>query len=213
MRKFIWLLTLIMPVLLTACGSNEEFEGRFIAPDGLTSYQFLPEGKVNINKGGEDIGTAQYEYDSGDQTITLNGDADLPTESLTVNNEGHLEAADITLTRGIDYNMLADSTWIGHTGPYSFSLTFTETDEGMDTFSELVTYYDDDKTYMSQTDGSITRLSGNMMFVDMTQYEVSDVSQQQFKLTITDSSMVFEKHPKGTKIEYREGYQAIDEGE
>lgn len=213
MKKLTWLIALILPVVLTACGSNEEFEGRFIAPDGLTSYQFLPEGKVNINKGGEDIGTAQYEYDSGDQTLTLRGDVDLPTEMLTVNNQGHLEAGDIRLTRGVDYGMLADSTWIGHTGPYSFSLTFTETEAGMATFSELVTYYDDDKTYMSQTDDSITRLSGNMLFVDMTQYEVSDVSQQQFKLTISNSSMVFEKHPKDTQIEYREGYQSIDEDE
>lgn len=213
MRKLIWLLALILPVVLTACGSNDEFEGRFIAPDGLTSYQFLPEGQVNINKGGEDIGTAQYEYDSGDQTITLSGNTDLPSETFAVSDEGHLQADDITLTRGVDYGMLADSTWIGHTGPYSFSLTFTETDAGMATFSELVTYYDDDKTYMSQTDDSITRLSGNMLFVDMTQYEVSDVSQQQFKLTIANSSMVFEKHPKDTKIEYREGYQSIDDDE
>lgn len=210
MRKFTWLLALILTILMTACGSNEEFEGRFIAPDGLTSYQFLPEGKVNINRGGENIGSAQYEYNSGELAITLTGAEDLPTDTLTVNNEGHLQSGDIALTRGVNYGMLADSTWIGHTGPYSFSLSFTKTDKGMDTFSELVTYYDDDKTYMSQTDGSITRLSGNMMFVDMTQYEVSDVTQEQFKLTISNSSMVLEKHPKDTKIEYREGYQSID---
>lgn len=211
MKIFPWLLALILPVVLAACGSHDEFEGRFIAPDGLTSYQFLPEGQVIINKGGEDIGTEQYEYDSSDQTITLSGDTDLPTDSLTVNNEGHLEAGDVMLTRGVDYGMLADSTWIGHTGPYSFSLTFTVTDAGMATFSELVTYYDDDQTYMSQTDDSITRLSGNMLLLDLTRYTVSEVTRDSFKISIGDNSMVLEKHPKGTDIQIREGYQLVAE--
>ena len=101
MKRLTWLLALILPVVLTACGGPEEFEGRFIAPDGLTSYQFLPEGKVNINKGGEDIGTAKYKYDGGDQIITISGDTDLPSDNLAINAEGHLETGEITLTRGI----------------------------------------------------------------------------------------------------------------
>ncbi|HET8807462.1 MAG TPA: hypothetical protein VFM76_03705 [Methylophaga sp.] len=210
MKKFTWLLVLIFPLLLTACSSYDEFEGRFIAPDGLTSYQFLPEGKVNINKGGEDIGTAQYRYDSDDKTITVTGANDLPANILTVNAEGNLEAGDITLTRGVDYGMLADSTWIGKQDEFVFALNFSEADEGMVTVSELVTYYEDEKAYLSQIDDSITRLSGNMLFVDMTQYEVTEVSDDSFKISIGGNSMVLEKQPKGSKIEYREGYQSID---
>ncbi len=211
MKKCIWLLAIILPALLSACGSHNEFEGRFIAPDGLTSYQFLPEGKVNINKGGEDIGTAQYQYDSGEQIITLSGNTDLPADTLTVNDNGHLQAGDITLTRGVDYGMLVDSTWIGQQDEFVFALSFSEADEGMATVSELVTYYEDEKAYLSQIDDSITRLSGNMLFVDLTQYEVSEVSDDSFKISIGGNSMVLEKQPKGSKIEYREGYQSIDE--
>ncbi len=211
MKKYLWLLAIILPALLSACSSNDEFEGRYIAPDGLTSYQFLPEGKVNINKGGEDIGTAQYRYDSDEQTITIVGADDLPANILTVNARGNLEAGDITLTRGVDYGMLADSTWIGQQDEFVFALSFSEADEGMATVSELVTYYEDEKAYLSQIDESITRLSGNMLFVDMTQYEVSEVSDDSFKISIGGNSMVLEKQPKGSKIEYLEGYQSIDE--
>ncbi|MDX1572913.1 MAG: hypothetical protein R3341_02735 [Methylophaga sp.] len=211
MKKYFWLLALILTALLSACSSNDEFEGRFIAPDGLTSYQFLPDGKVNINKGGEDIGTAQYRYDSDDQAITIVGADDLPANILTVNAEGDLEVGDITLTRGIDYGMLADSTWMGEQGEFVFILTFTPAEDGLETVSELVTYYDDDMTYSSQIDDSITRLSGNMMFVDMTQYAVSEVTQDSFKISIGGNSMTIEKHPKNTGIVYREGYHSIDE--
>ncbi len=55
------------------------------------------------------------------------------------------------------------------------------------------------------------RLSGNMLFVDMTQYGVSEVSDDSFKISIGGNSMVLEKQPKGSKIEYLEGYQSIDE--
>ena len=211
MKKCAWLFALILPVVLTACGSHDEFDGRFIAPDGLTSYEFLPEGNVNINKGGEDIGSAKYQYDSGEQTITLTGHSELPGKTFTVNAAGDLQTDNVTLTRGVDYGMLAESTWIGQQGEYVFALTFTETDEGMETFTELVTYFDDEKAYLSQTDDSITRLSGNMLFVDLTQYSVSEVSENSFKVSIGGNSMVLEKNPKDTQIEYREGYQSIEE--
>lgn len=211
MKKFAWLLALILPVLLTACGGDDDFQGRFIEPDGLTSYEFLPEGKFIINKGGDDIANAHYQYDSSDQIITLSSDMDLPNHFLKVNADGNLQADDMELTRGIDYGMLADSTWIGQQGEFVFALTFTETDEeGLAAFSELVTYYEDDKTYLSQTDDSIARLSGNMLFIDLTQYTVSDVSSDSFKISIGNNSMVLEKQPKDTGIDYREGYQSID---
>ena len=50
-----------------------------------------------------------------------------------------------------------------------------------------------------------------MMFVDLTQYEISDVSQDTFKVSIGKNSMVLGKHPKGTEIDYRADYQSIDE--
>jgi len=211
MKKFAWLFAFILPFLLTACGSNDDFQGRFIAPDGLTSYQFMSKGKVNINKGGEDIALVEYQYDSGEQIITLSGETDLATDTLTVNDNGDLVAGEITLTRGIDYGMLADSTWIGQQDQFVFALTFTPSVEGMQTTSELVTYYDDDMTYLSQIDDSITRLSGSAMFVDLTQYTASEVNEDSFKISIGNNSMVLEKQPKGTGIEYREGYESLDE--
>lgn len=211
MKHFAWLLALTLSFLLTACGSDHDFQGRFIEPDGLTSYQFFPEGKLTIEKGGELVTNAHYQYDSGDQIITLSSDLDLPNHFLKVNEEGNLEAEDITLTRGIDYGMLADSTWIGHQDQFTFALTFTPADDGMATVSELVTYYDDDMTYLSQIDDSITRLSGDAMFVDLTQYTVSEVTENSFKVSIGGNSMVLEKQPKDTGIDYREGYQSIDE--
>ncbi len=211
MKRFAWLFAFILPFLLMACGSNDDFQGRFIAPDGQTSYQFMPEGKVEIEKGGEAVATAEYQYDSGAQRITLSGETDLATDSLEVNDNGNLTAGEITLTRGIDYGMLTNSTWIGQQDQFVFALTFTPTVEGMQTKSELVTYYDDDMTYLSQIDDSITRLSGNAMFVDLTQYSVSAVTEDSFKISIGNNSMVLEKQPKGTGIEYREGYESLDE--
>ena len=105
MKHFVWLPALTLSFLLTACGSDHDFQGRFIEPDGLTSYQFLPDGKLTIEKGGELVTTAHYQYDSGDQVITLSSDLDLANHFLKVNDAGNLEAEDITLTRGIDYDM------------------------------------------------------------------------------------------------------------
>lgn len=211
MNKFAWLPAIILPVMLTACGTNDDFDGRFVAPDGLTSYEFLPEGELDIEKGGEDLATAQYRYDSGDQTITVDGETDLPANELTVTDDGNLQAGDTKLIRGIDYGMLVDSTWIGEQGEFVFALTFTEAEDGLATTSELVTYFEDEKAYLSQIDDSVTRLSGNAMFVDLTQYTVSEVSENSFKVSIGGNSMTLEKQPKDTKIEYREGYQSVDE--
>lgn len=209
MKKLVWLLALILPIMLTGCG-YDEFAGRFISPDGNISYEFQPDGTLEIIKG-EEVTTAEYEYDSSDQIIKLKTGQDLPTDTLTVKDEDHLQSGEMTLTRGIDYAMLADTTWIGQQGQYTFALTFTMTDKGMETFSELVTYHDDDMTYLSQTDDSITRLSGNMLLLDLTPYTVSEVSRESFKITIGENSMVLEKQPKDTAITIREGYQLIDE--
>lgn len=211
MKHFAWLAALTLSFLLTACGSDHDFQGRFIEPDGLTSYQFLPDGKLTIEKGGELVTTAHYQYDSGDKIITLSSDLDLQNHFLKVNDAGNLESEDITLIRGIDYGMLAESTWIGEQDQFTFALTFTPAEVGLATVSELVTYYDDDMTYLSQIDDSITRLSGNAMFVDLTQYTVSEVTENSFKISIGSNSMVLEKQPKDTEIDYREGYQSIDE--
>ena len=85
------------------------------------------------------------------------------------------------------------------------------TDKGMETISELVTYHDEDMTYLSQTDDSITRLRGNMLLLDLTPYTVSEVTRDSFKITIGENSMVLEKHPKDTEITIRDGYQPEDE--
>lgn len=210
MKKFAWLTALSLPVLLTACGGNDDFEGRYIGPEGVKSYEFLTDGKLVITEKDE-VTTASYEYDSSAQTITLSGETDLSGETLTVTDEGHLEMSDTALTRGVDYEMLDDATWIGHQGDYTFSMTFSLTDEDMETASELVTYYEDEKTYMSQHDDSITRLSGNMLYLDSTPYAVSNVTSDSFTITIGNNSMDLKSHPKGTEIEYREGYQPEDE--
>jgi len=210
MRHSAWLPAFILlPILLTGCG-YDEFQGRFIGANGEISYEFQPDGSLEIIQG-DAITTAEYEYNSGDQTIKLRSEQDLPTDTLSVTDDGHLETDDVRLNRGVDYSMLADSTWIGHQGQFTFSLTFTPTQEGMETVSELVTYYDEEKMYLSQTDNSITRLSGNKLLLDLTQYTVSNVTSESFKLSIGDNSMVFEKYPKGTEIEYSEGYQLIEE--
>lgn len=209
MKKLVWLFALLLPITLTGCG-YDEFQGRFIDPEGNISYEFQPDGTVEIIQG-EEITTAEYQYDSGDQSIKLNAEQALPTDTLTVEDEDNLQSGDIKLTRGVDYMMLADTTWIGQQGQYTFALTFTMTDKGMETFSELVTYHDDDMTYLSQTDDSITRLNGNMLLLDLTPYTVSEVTQDSFKISIGDNSMVLEKQPKGTEIMVRDGYQLIEE--
>ncbi|WP_417551132.1 hypothetical protein [Methylophaga sp.] len=209
MKKLVWLFTFLLSITLTGCG-YDELQGRFIDSEGNISYEFQPEGTVEIIQG-EEITTAEYQYDSGDQIITLNAEQALPTDTLTVEDEDHLQSGDVKLTRGVDYMMLADTTWIGQEGQYTFALTFTMTDKGMETFSELVTYHDDDMTYLSQTDDSITRLNGNMLLLDLTPYTVSEVTQDSFKISIGDNSMVLEKQPKGTEIIVRDGYQLIEE--
>lgn len=211
MKQFQWLIALFIPLILAACGSDDDFQGRFIAPNDLTSYEFFADGTLIIIEGVDDQITTKYQYDKRNQTITLSNDLESPHHTFIINNEGNLEAQATTLIRGISDDMLADSTWIGHQGDYSFALTFSETDEGMETASELVTYYPDEMSYLSQQDDSITRLNGNMMFVDLTQYTVSDVTQDSFKLTIGGNSMVLKKHPKATEIIIREGYTSEDE--
>ncbi|MCX4188990.1 hypothetical protein [Methylophaga sp. OBS3] len=213
MKSFAWLLTIGASAALIACSDSQDFDGRFIEPDGLTSYEFMPGGEVQINKGGEDIATAHYQYDSTDNVITLSSDMDLPNHFLTLKEDGNLHTGDFTMTRGIDYSMLADSTWIGEQGEFVFAMTFTESEEGMATYSELVTYYEDEKTYWVQPDDSIARLSGNMLFIDLTQYEVSDVEEDSFKITIGNNSMVLHKQPKGAGISYREDYSEVVEEE
>jgi hypothetical protein len=81
----------------------------------------------------------------------------------------------------------------------------------METYSELVTYYDDDMTYVYQTDDSITRLAGDKLLLDRTQYRVSDVTEDSLTLSIGSNSMQLKKYPKGTEVEFREGYQSEDD--
>lgn len=209
MKKLAFMFALIMPLLITACG-NETFQGRFIAPDGTTSYEFLPENRLLIVNQDE-VTEASYQYDAGESTIDLSSDQTLPAETLTVMESGNLKMDDVTLKRGVDYTMLADSTWIGHQGEFSFALTFTQTDKGMETRSRLITYYSEDLSYDAQPDDSITRLTGNKLLLDQTPYTVSDVSDNSIKLSIGNNSMILEKHPKGTEIELREGYTNSDD--
>ena len=208
MKQLALLLAFLLPVLLTAC-SNEQFQGRYVAPDGVTSYEFLSDGRLIIISG-DDVTNAQYEYDRSKHIITLTADQALANDTITVNDEGNLETGDLMLSRGVDYDMLTDSTWIGHEGQYTFALTFTQTDKGMETFSELVSYYDDEMTYIYQTDDSITRLTGDKLLLDSTQYTVSDVTDNSLTLSIGNNRMQLKKHPKGTVIEFRSGYQSED---
>lgn len=209
MKQLLILLSLSLPLLLTGCG-YDEFEGRFIGPEGNISYEFQTNGTVEFIRG-EDINTAEYEYKSNDRLIKLISEQDLPTNTLKIKEDGNLQADDMTLTRGVDYTMLDNSTWIGHQGQYTFALTFNMTDQGLETVSELVSYYDENMMYLSQTDDSITRLEGNKLLLDQTQYTVSDVSRESFKISIGENSMVLEKQPKGTAIPIREDYERIDE--
>lgn len=205
MKKCVWLTAFILSIALTGCG-YDEFQGRFIDAEGNTSYEFQPDGTLEITEG-EEITTAEYEYNSRRQIIKLSADQALPTTTLNVKDDGNLASDEITLTRGVDYAMLTDTTWIGHQGQYTFALTFSMTEQGLETVSELVSYNDEDKTYTSQVDDSITRLDGNMLLLDLTPYIVSEVSRESFKISIGENSMVLEKHPKGSAIDYREGYQ------
>lgn len=205
MKKCVWLTAFILSIALTGCG-YDEFQGRFIDAEGNISYEFQPDGTLEITEG-EEITTAEYEYNSGRQIIKLSADQALPTTKLNVKDDGNLASDEITLTRGVDYAMLTDTTWIGHQGQYTFALTFSRTEQGLETVSELVSYNDEDKTYTSQIDDSITRLDGNMLLLDLTPYIVSEVSRESFKISIGENSMVLEKHPKGSAIDYREGYQ------
>lgn len=209
MKHLSWLMAFIFPVLLSGCG-YDEFEGRFISADGNVSYEFQTDGTLKIIQG-EDITTAEYQYKSSEQIIELSSDHDLPTDTLTVEGENHLQSGELILTRGVDYAMLTDTTWIGHQGQYTFALTFTMTEHGLETVSELVSYYDENMMYLSQTDDSITRLEGNKLFLDQTQYTVSDVTRESFKISIGENSMVLERQPKGTEIAIRDGYQLIQE--
>lgn len=205
MKKCVWLTAFILSIALTGCG-YDEFQGRFIDAEGNTSYEFQPDGTLEITEG-EEITTAEYEYNSRRQIIKLSADQALPTTTLNVKDDGNLASDEITLTRGVDYAMLTDTTWIGHQGQYTFALTFSMTEQGLETVSELVSYNDEDKTYTSQVDDSITRLDGNMLLLDLTPYIVSEVSRESFKISIGENSMVLEKYPKGSAIDYREGYQ------
>lgn len=209
MKKLVWLFALIVPITLSGCG-YDEFEGRFISPDGNVSYEFQTDGTLKIIQG-EDLTTADYQYKSSEQIIELSSDQDLPIDTLTVDDENHLQSGELILTRGVDYAMLADTTWIGNQGQYTFALTFTMTEQGLETVSELVSYYDENMMYLSQTDDSITRLEGNKLLLDQTQYTVSDVTNNSFKISIGENSMVLERQPKGTEITVREGYQLIQE--
>lgn len=209
MKPLALICSLCLTLLLIGCG-NDEFQGRFIAADGITSYEFQPDGTVFIVSQDEVI-TAQYSYSAGKNTLSLKAEEALPTDTLTVTENNTLTTADTTLTRGVDYTMLNESTWIGHQGDYTFALTFSQTDKGMETYSELVSYYNDDMTYAYQTDDSITRLSGDKLLLDSTQYMVSDVTADSLTLSIGNNYMTLSKHPKGTAIEFREGYSNIDD--
>lgn len=209
MKKAFSILSLILPLFLTACGSDE-FKGRYTDQEGLKSYEFLPDGELRIvSDKNETFG--RYEYESNDKKITLMSEQNTPSGTVTVNEDGSLQLDATTLTRSVDTAMLANSTWIGNEGQYTFTLTFTPTEKGLETYSELVTYYDDDMTYVYQTDDSITKLSGNQLFLDNTVYSVSDVSDTSLKLSIGNQSMVIHKHPKDTRIEFRDDYSNVDD--
>lgn len=208
-RPGLLLFFLLLPLLLSACGKSD-FQGRYVSPDGAISYEFLPDGKLIILDG-DQVHTAHYDYHCEDQTITLTAERGLPSSTLRLNEAGHLETGDMTLIHSVDYSMLDNSTWIGDDGQYTFALTFTQTEKGMETFSELVSYYDDDMSYAYQTDDSITRLTGNQLLLDRTPYTVSNVSEDSLTLSIGNNSMQLKKYPKGTPIQFRDGYRSEDE--
>ena len=203
-------LTFALLAFVAGCGSDETIQGRYVNTDGLVTYQFQSDGSVRITTD-ENVISALYDYDKAAQRITLESDRVLPTQALTINDNGNLESDGVSLYRGVDETMLAESTWIGEQGQYVFGLTFTETDKGLETFSELVSYYDDDMTYVYQTDDSITRLTGNKLFLDKTEYTVSEVTDTSLKLSIGGKSMVIHKYPKGSPIKFLDGYINVDD--
>lgn len=208
MKVVVSLIAFFMAVLLAACGSDT-FQGRYVDQKGSTSYEFSSDGKLHI-VGSASETTANYKFDADEQTIRLVGNQELPAEVIHVNKDGSLKMGSVKLTRGVSESMLEDSTWIGDKGEYTFALTFNKTDKGLETYSELVTYYDDDMEYVYQTDDSITRLLGDKLHLDQTIYTVSDVTDNSLKLSIKNQSMVIHKHPKGTAVEFRDGYTDID---
>lgn len=210
MKNLLSLSTLLLALLLSAC-SNDDFSGRYTDADGQTSYTFLPEGQVHVTTAEREI-NASYAYDASDKTMTLSGEG-LDAVKFTLNNHGELIGHTTALSRAADEALLIDSTWIGDEGQYTFALTFSQTDKGLNAFSELVSYYDDEMEYVYQTDDSITRFQGNLMMLDMTKYTVSEVTDNSMKLSIGGKSMVIHKHPKGTPIEFREGYTNVDNDE
>jgi len=209
MRKLASLIFMLLALLLSACGSDE-FQGRYTDAVGLTSYQFATDGTVTIVTQSSET-TTNYQYNTKTQTLTLTENGSLPAQTIQVTDNGSLEVGSTTFARALVPSMLIDSTWMGNEGEYTFSLTFSQTDKGLETFSELVTYYDDDKTYVYQTDDSITVLRGNKLHLDKTIYTVSDVTDTSLKLSIGNQSMIIHKHPKGTTIDFREGYSDIDD--
>ncbi len=204
MKNFLYLFALLVPLFLTACGSDH-FEGRYTDPEGVTNFEFRPDGELHIITDSNEI-TTEYKYNAGNQSITLVNDEILPNQTLKVTETGNLVSESLTLSRAVDREMLVDSTWIGNQGKYTFALTFTQTDKGLETFSELVTYFEDDMTYIYQTDDSLTVLNGNTLSLDQTLYTVSDVTDNSFKIAIAGNSMVLNKQPKNTAVEFREGY-------
>lgn len=206
MKKTIALAALILPLLLTACSNDVEIEGRYTNIDGDTSYQFLPAGKLQIKNGNNTI-SGNYDYDAKANIITLSSDQALTAKTAKLNEDGSIEIASTQLTRAVDESMLVDSTWKGNEGLYTFSLTFSDSETGLATFSELVSYDEASNTYSYQTDDSITVLKGNQLLLDMTQYTVSEVTDTRMKLSIGGQSMVMNKYPKGTEIEFREGFE------
>lgn len=209
MKKTIALAALILPVFLTACSNDVDIQGRYTNADGGTSYQFLPAGEVQIKNADNTI-SGKYEYDAKANVIKLSSDQALTDKTAKLNEDGSIEVAATQLTRAVDESMLVDSTWKGNEGLYTFSLTFSDSEAGLATFSELVSYDEASNTYNYQTDDSITVLKGNQLLLDMTQYTVSEVTDTSMKLSIGGQSMVMNKYPKGTEIEFREGFQLAE---
>jgi len=206
MKKTIALVVLILPLLLTACSNDVDIQGRYTDTDGGTSYQFLPNGELLIVNDGDTI-TGNYRYDAKNNEIKLSSEQALAAKTAKLNEDRTIEVAATQFSRAVDESMLIDSTWKGNEGLYAFSLTFSNSEAGLATFSALVSYDKSSNTYSYQTDDSITVLKGNKLLLDLTQYTVSEVTDTRMKLSIGGQSMVMNKYPKGTKIEFREGYQ------
>lgn len=50
MNKLIGLFALILSITLTGCG-YDEFQGRFVGPEGNVSYEFNTDGTLEIHQG------------------------------------------------------------------------------------------------------------------------------------------------------------------